>query len=817
MNRKKLFLLLLSYGLGWASYAADLKFSGGDWKMTLKEDTKRIDIAYNEETILTGAYASVKYNRASATDETTLESDDYTQVELTRADVSDNFGSGKRYTLDYTFGGTAHLVQDFYFYDDYPYFLVRVTVKDTEAVSSNYLVPLMSQSTSSFLTKDDTNRVLVIPYDNDGFSRYAARKFGGDTYTSPEATALYSAQSRKGLVLGSVEHDTWKNAVAVHALSSGEVDYLKCVSGFTSQAITSDALPHGKVTGTEVHSALFMVGYYDDWRKGMDAFAHANTIVAPPAPWEGGDLFGWSSWGAMQTHVNYQGCIDVADFLMQDTFKEAGFTDEKGRVALSLDAWYSDNMDTKQLKELVTHCNEKNGLVGAYAGFLVRWDWESRDTPLYPNCPYKVKDILLKVNGEEYHHPKNGNTLCVDPTHPGTIAAMKYAVLNYAKWGCNYIKIDFMDCGICEGDSWYQEGITTGVQAYNYFMKQMYDYIQLKLPGAYTVLAMSPTFPYQYTTGRRTTCDAWGSIPNAQYVLNATSYGWWTDKLYAVNDPDHLVMIGADYDDSNNIKGAVEFSEGTNRIRLTSGAITGAYVVGDNFSDNCKDGNGTVVGNPELSRERALKFLTNSDINEMVRSCGTFYPVNGHEGTIASTLTADYVYSDSYSEEGSEKLFMYENSSHVYVALFAYQSAKNMVVSFSRIGVDPDNVAEIKELWEGNTIEPNATGFTCTVPRQDVRVYRIAKKDGVVAIDETKAETENLTIIQEENQIRLISATEIETVALYTLSGIAMSTHDVSGYEAQIDTTPYASGLYIVKVALKDGKTASKKLINIGK
>ena len=815
MDRKKLFLLLLSCSLGIASYAADIQFSAGDWKMILKEDSKKIDIAYKETTILCGTYASVKFNRANETAETILDSDDYIDVDLTRSDLSDNFGVGKKYTLDYSFEGSTHLMQDFYFYDDYPYFLVRVTVKDTEAISSNYLVPLMSQTSSAFLTKDNSNRVLYVPWDDDGFSRYAARKFGGETVTSHETTAIYSAQTRTGLILGSVEHDTWKSAVTVHALSSGAVDYLKCLSGYTNQATTRDALPHGKVTGTEVRSALFMVGYYDDWRRGMEAFAHANTVIAPPAPWDGGDPFGWSSWGAMQTRVNYQGCIDVADFLSQDVFKNAGFVDEEGRTILSLDAWYNDNMDSRELKSLATYCKEKNGLIGAYAGFLCRWDWENRESPLYPNCPYKVKDVLLKVNGAEYKNPANG-ALCVDPTHPGTIAAMKYSILEYAKLGFNYIKIDFMDCGICEGDSYYVDTITTGVQAYNYFMQQMYDYIQLKMPGAYTVLAMSPMFPYQYTTGRRTTCDAWGSVPNAQYVLNATSYGWWTDRLYSVNDPDHLVMVGVDYDNNQNVQSVAEFSEGTNRIRLTSGAITGAYMVGDNFSDNCKDGNGTVVGNPALSRERALKLLTNEDINEMVKLCGAFYPVNGHEGTIASTIGADYVSSDNYAEDGSEKLFMYETDTSVYVALFAYKNSQSMAIEFERIGIDPDNVSEVKELWEGKTVSFTTSGFTSNVPKQDVRVYRITKKKGTVSVGEIETETEPLTFAQEGDQIHIMAAQEIDTVSLYALSGNLLAIDNISACEATIDIAPYSSGVYIVKVILKDGKTISKKVVKIG-
>ena len=85
----------------------------------------------------------------------------------------------------------------------------------------------------------------------------------------------------------------------------------------------------------------------------------------------------------------------------------------------------------------------------------------------------------------------------------------------FKQWGIEYIKCDFMSNGAIEADSWYNKDCHTGIQAYNegmgYLMRRCGDDIYLDL-------SIAPIFPYQYTHGRRISCDAWGSIGHTQYV-----------------------------------------------------------------------------------------------------------------------------------------------------------------------------------------------------------------------------------------------------------------------------------------------------------
>ena len=64
-------------------------------------------------------------------------------------------------------------------------------------------------------------------------------------------------------------------------------------------------------------------------------------------------------------------------------------------------------------------------------------------------------------------------------------------------------------------------------------------------------------FPAHYAQSRRIACDAWNKMKDTEYTLNALSYGWWQDKVYQFNDPDHIVLRDA--------------TDGENRARVTSG------------------------------------------------------------------------------------------------------------------------------------------------------------------------------------------------------------------------------------------------------
>lgn len=308
--------------------------------------------------------------------------------------------------------------------------------------------------------------------------------------------------------------------------------------------------------------------------------------------------------------------------------------------------------------------------------------------------------------------------------------------------------------GALECDGWFDKNVHTGIQAYNegmaFIRKQCGDSI-------FVDLSISPLFPYQYAEGRRISCDAYSSIDNTQYVLNSTSFGWWLDGLYALNDPDNLVM-------KSKYHNGLE-TKGENRARITSGAITGMFTTSDNYSDAVS------YGYPGKSRELALTMYTNEDINEIARTCKSFYPVEGDES----------------KTDGAENLLMYENDKYVYLAVINYYPTLTHVtgkITFERLGIAADEVDSIKELWTGAIVNSLPDGFNYDVPAKDARIYRIQKKT-----------SSSIVALPMEESTMLSSV-------WYTVDGLLLGT-----------TRPKRQGVYLVRQTDKINRCHTRKVL----
>ena len=677
--------------------------SEGKWEISFDEATKRLLIEHDGQSILRGAYAMAHVG------DDDIYSYDATSVGYDREPVADCFGTGTLHRFTYTMTDGLRLIQQLAFYDGLPYLVARLLLtREGQQVGSNRLSPLSTTTANSTLFPNDRdhNRMLWVPWDNDGFITYACNYLNKDMY-SYSVTAIYNSDSRFGVVTGAVDHDVWKSAIHVKADKYYRVQELGCISGYTDahshDSIQSEGRnqPHGTVMGDTVSSARFMFGVFDDWRLGLETFGQACTKVVPRREWEGGVPYGWSSWGVQSTDISYQGIIDCADFI-RDNLVAHGFHDELGRVVLSLDAWWNDNLSSAQVTQFVKYCQENNMIPGLYYGSFCRFGDLESTVPGTSN-KYKFRDIALKQNGR---YKVVDGAYCLDPTHPGTKMFMMNDMQKFRVWGIKYLKCDFQSNGAIEADSWYNKNCHTGIQAYNEGMA----FLLSKAPAdMYIDLSISPAFPYQYAHGRRISCDAWGQIGQSKYVMQNASYGWWLNQIYFANDPDHMVMA------MRQEAGGIQ-DEGANRARLTTGAIVGAYLTGDNFSPSVTlhDGDGKVRPNYyETSRERALKFLANEDVNEIARTCHSFRPVEGNDAR-------------SY---GCEDLMTYDNGQYVYVAAFNFKTSVKVsgTMAFDRLGLQSADVEEVKELWTGEAVGTTTTGFAYEVPASDARIYRLTK------------------------------------------------------------------------------------------
>jgi alpha-galactosidase len=450
------------------------------------------------------------------------------------------------------------------------------------------------------------------------------------------------------------------------------------VTSYEVSALYNNASRQGLVIGSIEH---------DVWKTGVKSTTSSDAITSLqifggitsgetrdvlPRVWKGGVPFGWNSWGKLQGKISFTKAVQASDFFAQ----ELPQFQNDGVAYIGLDSGWNKFSDA-ELKQFVDHCQANHQEAGIYftpfAAFGRRSD-DANDA----GTDYKYKDIYLYANGRK--QSLDGGT-ALDPTHPGTKRLIELALNRFKQVGFKYIKADFLGHGALEG-SHFDPQVTTGIQAYNAGMKFISDTAGRDI---YLNESIAPLFPAQYANSRRIACDTFGEIGQIEYMLNALTFGWWLAGVYDFNDADHVVLDG--------------FTEGENRARTTSSVITGIFISGDDFSTD-----GSITG-----KERAKRFLTNAEVNDVARIKKSFRPVEGDSANRAANL------------------FSYEDKNYFYLAAFNFASTGTVFnVELNRVGLAARRPVEMKELWSSQTNwVSNSVVFQ--LPPADAALYKFYK------------------------------------------------------------------------------------------
>ncbi|WP_342663462.1 carbohydrate-binding protein [Paenibacillus harenae] len=668
-----------------AMHEKGLTISNGSYKLIYNTDLGLAAYNWNGKTSAKGIYSSVKLD-----DGRLLDSRKYAErgFEWSSVEqVKDGHGNGIKVTIENKQTGLPTMKQIYHIYDGLPYFLVSQQVQSDSTISSNEMAPLVLNAKGGIdIGSYSDNRVLVAPFDNDMWSRYQARtintSLNTNNYISSELTAIYDNGSRNGLVIGSVTHDTWKTGIYWSG-SDDRLNKLKVYGGFSSQTSTHDTVAHGQVTGTTLTSPQIFVGYYADYRDGLEGFGMANAAVAPPLAFEKGVPqgvpVGWNSWGAYDSGLSYDKVVDVSNFFKENLQKTFA---NKGNVYINMDSYW-DNLTEQQLKDAVSVIHKNGQRAGIYYGPFVYWGDNMEQAVEGTDGKYTYGDIILR-DPEGNPLPKVDGAYAVDPTHPGSKQRVEYYFNRFLDYGFEYIKIDFLSHGSFEGVH-YDPKAQTGIQAYNQGMAHINDVLDGKM---FISASIAPLFPSQYAHARRISCDIDGTLGKTEYQLNNLTYGWWQNgTIYPYTDPDYMTLA----------KGG---SLAAAQTRVNSAAISGTVFMN---SDDVRD---------PAAQELMKKLLTNKQVNGVAWKGEAFRPVEGNTGT------------------GAADLFILQDKKNYYLAVFNYTNESvTKTVDLERAGIPGASEVTLTDLWT-NTSGKAKGQLTVNLEGAQSMLYKITAMPG---------------------------------------------------------------------------------------
>lgn len=603
-----------------------------------------------------------------------VRSDQYGRHELPEASVQeldDSFGKGIGWTVVHEEPGKPSLMQHWRLYEGLPYVLTELETAYAQEWETNELAPLaaylndgslMAFGDASEGTEKEEVRALTVPFDNDKWVRYASSAIPCSVQ-SYEITAVYRAERRNGFVLGSVTHDTWKTGISVEGTFAGEVGRLRIFGGAADMQ-TRDTVPHGTLRGKSISSPLIFVGAFTDYRDGLEAYGQVNALLAPALPWDGGVPFGWNSWSAVMMKLDFDVYVHTSDFFAGE-LQQNHFAGQDGSLYVNFDA-FSDNLTGEELLEAVKRVKANGQKPGTYYTPFAFWGSDP-DTPVEGTDGKVIyREILLKDQAGR-PLPKLDGAFPIDPTHPEALRRIIRKLESVVEAGYDYLKMDFLTHGAMEGVH-YDPTVRTGIQAYNLGMAAIRGALAPeKLGRPFLInLSIAPLFPHGYAHSRRVSCDAFGTVADTEYMLNALTYGWWiNDHLYRFNDPDHVVLYK-----SHNQRATTEH-EG--RSRLNSAVIAGtSLLLGDDYR-------------VEEAARRAKEWMTNREVMALARQGKTFRPVEGRSGS------------------GGEDLFALRGTEGTWLAAFNFSGSagKTIRASFERLGIATQDVLSVRDLWSG--------------------------------------------------------------------------------------------------------------------
>lgn len=619
-----------------------------------------------------------------------ITSSDYSAHEVatpTLMDVSGPLGRGKQLIIQHTKSGSPDLEQIFTLYPNKPWMTLEVRVTSDHEMACNWIAPLVAERQKLA----SSARILQAPFDNDNWHWFHTQRLDGSGVAgqSHEFTAIFDEHGA-GLVIGSITHDFWKTGIDFRlGKAPGELQGLQVYGG----ASTDDVYPHGAMVGKRIESPLIFLGFYNDYRKGLEDFGTVNAALAPPLRWDGGVPVGWMTFGAFGVHYTVQDLITASNFL-HEHLQPRGFCDANGADTIVMDGngvHFSDS----DFHEAIARIHQNKQRAGYYMSPFVYWrnsTGDKLDKHLYGSQTIYADVLLRDQSGKPIEHKQGSYAL--DASNPALLDSIGKQIDHAKSLGFDYFKLDFLSDGMLEGQH-ADPNIHTGVQAYHKAMA----FIARRIgPGKFISLSIAPAFPSWFAHSRRISCDTYSQLTDheqgfrpfgsTEYILNCATYSWWmAGRLFAFNDPDEMAPW--------RFGDAPVIPESWARARMAA-----SIVCGGNLLDTSN------YGDPKAAK-RVEQILAKPAVNALSRQGIAFEPVHT-AGDVAN-------------------FFYHADDQGMIVVVFNLDSknSKNIVIRFDQLGLPAERSFTLTDLWGGEKIGEAKKQFTLPVSAGDAAILRL--------------------------------------------------------------------------------------------
>ncbi|MGG6310849.1 discoidin domain-containing protein [Paenibacillus macerans] len=608
----------------------------------------------------------------------------------------DKYGkNGRKLTIRSRLETGERIDLGFYFYPKVSYVLTEMQVHQEDGVTVTELTPISAQRVD--IGRGNEKKVFTTPYSNNfdfgvapvddfGKSQNGADRFAGEQLTwddfngiSHWVAAVFDNESNRGFVGGAATVQNWK--------SSQRLSEAESANG----PLTGFALYNwgGSKSGTMVASDLFFLGFYDDYRQGLEEYGTVYNTGEPHLEWEGDVPMGYNTFYSHDRYATAEAMYAMVDYMAEhlqplgyEYFNlDGGFQPESG---LPFD---------QAIPKFIDYVHAKGLKAGGYSTpFTIYEEW--LDLPV-EGTNLTHRDICLK--DEQGNLIKTYlNTYALDLSHPVSQQIVKRNVDDYIRWGYDYIKLDFIDMGMYEGQ--HYDPTVNGMENYRIGMGIIRNAVLAADRPIYINESIAPLLPAAFAHGKRAACDT--SLGVASYsgierqAFNSVA-SWWTNgTIYEYNDPDMIipqyVIQGFWY----------KFSQQDAKLLNTAVTLGGGhYLVGDNL--------------PFIDEDR-MAWLHNDSLLGLVKQGNAAKPVR----------MTDFYHHEAHSPSVT---MLTDDGGNRVVGLSNWtDQTQEINVSLADLELKPNKKYRMTELYSGRSLGTAQGTLTYKLEPKGTAIIRIA-------------------------------------------------------------------------------------------